>query len=82
MPKVCNFKHNKNLIMNTNRRSFIKKSIIGSGLLTGANILGNDVFAHESTASSSKISLNNDDIILFQGDSITDVGRDRNNKCQ
>lgn len=80
MPKVCNFKHNKNLIMNTNRRSFIKKSIIGSGLLTGANILGNDVFAHESTASSSKISLNNDDIILFQGDSITDVGRDRNNR--
>lgn len=66
--------------MNTNRRSFIKKSIIGTGLLTGTNLLGNDVFAHESTATSSKISLNNDDIILFQGDSITDVGRDRNNK--
>ncbi|HBW82260.1 MAG TPA: lysophospholipase, partial [Sphingobacterium sp.] len=26
------------------------------------------------------MTLNNDDIILFQGDSITDVGRDRNNK--
>jgi len=80
MPKVCNFKHNKNLIMNTNRRSFIKKSIIGTGLLTGADLLRNDVFAHESTVGSSKITLNNDDIILFQGDSITDVGRDRNNK--
>jgi Lysophospholipase L1 and related esterases len=80
MLKVCTFKYNKNLIMNTNRRSFIKKSIIGTGLLTGANLLGNDVFGHESTANSSKISLNNDDIILFQGDSITDVGRDRNNK--
>jgi lysophospholipase L1-like esterase len=66
--------------MNTNRRSFIKKSIIGTGLLTGADLLRNDVFAHESTAGSSKITLNNDDIILFQGDSITDVGRDRNNK--
>jgi len=80
MPKVCNFKHNKNLIMNTNRRSFIKKSIIGAGLLTAADLLRNDIFAHESTAASSKITLNNDDIILFQGDSITDVGRDRNNK--
>jgi len=27
MLKVCNFKHNKNLIMNTNRRSFIKKTL-------------------------------------------------------
>jgi len=80
MPKVCNIKHNKKLIMNTNRRSFIKKSIIGAGLLTAADLLRNDIFAHESTAASSKITLNNDDIILFQGDSITDVGRDRNNK--
>ncbi len=80
MLKVCNFNQNKNLIMNTNRRSFIKKSIIGTGLLTGANLLGNDVFAHDSKSSPSKISLNNDDIILFQGDSITDVGRDRNNR--
>ncbi|MDM1294732.1 SGNH/GDSL hydrolase family protein [Sphingobacterium sp. N143] len=66
--------------MSTNRRSFIKKSIIGAGLLTGANFMGNDVFAHENMAKSSKINLSDEDIILFQGDSITDVGRDRNNR--
>ncbi|RKE42117.1 lysophospholipase L1-like esterase [Sphingobacterium detergens] len=80
MLKVCNFKHNKNLIMSTNRRSFIKKSIIGAGLLTGANLLGNEAYAYEGSFKSSKISLNDEDIILFQGDSITDVGRDRNNR--
>lgn len=66
--------------MNTDRRSFIKKSIIGAGLLTSANILGNEAFAHEEAARPSKISLSKGDVILFQGDSITDVGRDRNNR--
>ncbi|MDR2269914.1 MAG: SGNH/GDSL hydrolase family protein [Sphingobacterium sp.] len=66
--------------MSTNRRSFIKKSIIGAGLLTGANLLGSEVYAHEENFKSPKISLTDGDIILFQGDSITDVGRDRNNK--
>lgn len=66
--------------MNTNRRSFIKKSIIGTGLLTGANLVSNEIFAYENTIKSTKINLSDEDVILFQGDSITDVGRDRNNR--
>ncbi|UIR54964.1 SGNH/GDSL hydrolase family protein [Sphingobacterium sp. SRCM116780] len=65
--------------MKTNRRSFITKSIIGAGLLTNANLFSSQAETITSTKKSKKISINNNDIILFQGDSITDNGRDRNN---
>lgn len=67
--------------MNTSRRSFITKSLIGAGIITtGTNLLNNEVFAETATPKISKISLKDNDVILFQGDSITDAGRDRNNK--
>ncbi|WP_257087451.1 hypothetical protein [Sphingobacterium sp. E70] len=35
--------------------------------MTGANLLGNEAYAYEDSFKSSKISLNDEDIILFQG---------------
>jgi len=61
--------------MNT-RRDFITKSLV----TVGATVLGtNAVQALNTTQSSKKITIRQNDIILFQGDSITDSGRDRNN---
>ncbi|HEY4109193.1 SGNH/GDSL hydrolase family protein [Puia sp.] len=53
--------------MSTNRRTFIKTASLGS--LLAVNLPGITV------ASSKRISLSNDDVILFQGDSITDAHR-------
>ncbi|MNT56618.1 hypothetical protein D3C72_1939320 [compost metagenome] len=66
--------------MKTNRRSFITKSIVGATLLTNANLFSAQAESMVSLKKSKKISINQNDIILFQGDSITDNGRDRNNK--
>lgn len=66
--------------MKTNRRSFITKSIVGATLLTNANLFSAQAESMISLRKSKKITINQNDIILFQGDSITDNGRDRNNK--
>jgi len=61
---------------NSNRRSFIKNASIGT---IASLTLPQIVSAAFATENIKKITLNNNDIILFQGDSITDWGRDRNN---
>ena len=61
---------------NTSRRNFLKKSsLAGVGLLTIPQLLST-AFAEEKR--SKKITISKDDIILFQGDSITDAGRKKN----
>ncbi|MDR1171684.1 MAG: SGNH/GDSL hydrolase family protein [Bacteroidales bacterium] len=61
--------------MNT-RRDFLKTAAIGGAMLSIPNIVASAM----SMPQASKISLQKDDIILFQGDSITDAGRDKNTK--
>jgi lysophospholipase L1-like esterase len=58
-----------------NRRNFIRNAAIGT--LASLSI-PQIVSAATSTAKGKKISLNKEDVILFQGDSITDWGRDKN----
>jgi lysophospholipase L1-like esterase len=59
-----------------NRRNFIRSTAIGTlASLSVPQI----VSAASSSAKGKKISLDKDDVILFQGDSITDWGRDKNN---
>lgn len=61
--------------MNQNkRREFIKKSTIG-GVLTLS--IPEIIASVKSEGEMKKITLNQDDVILFQGDSITDAGRSR-----
>ena len=60
---------------NTSRRNFLKKSsLAGVGLLTIPQLVST-AFAEEKR--SKKIVISKDDVILFQGDSITDAGRKR-----
>ncbi len=60
----------------SNRRNFIKK-VTASGILSlSIPEIVLSAFAADSAAG--KISLKKDDAILFQGDSITDAGRDKN----
>ena len=59
----------------TSRRNFLKKSsLAGVGLLTIPQLVST-AFAEETRPK--KITISNDDVILFQGDSITDAGRKR-----
>jgi len=59
----------------TSRRNFLKKSsLAGVGLLTIPQLVST-AFAQEKR--NKKITISKDDIILFQGDSITDAGRKR-----
>ncbi|MGZ3756716.1 MAG: SGNH/GDSL hydrolase family protein [Mucilaginibacter sp.] len=55
-----------------NRRSFIKNAAIG----TVASLTIPQIVAAAMPAAGKKVSLAKDDIVLFQGDSITDWGRD------
>lgn len=57
-----------------NRRSFIKSAAIGTLATLAIPEIASSAFA---AASGRKVSLSNDDIVLFQGDSITDAGRDK-----
>ena len=56
------------------RRNFLRTAAATSALLSVPSIVAEAM----TVAKTSKISLQKDDIILFQGDSITDAGRDRN----
>ncbi|WP_346859917.1 SGNH/GDSL hydrolase family protein [uncultured Draconibacterium sp.] len=61
--------------MNLNRRNFLMKSGVGAAALATIPAI---VSASISTsAKSNKLVLNSKDIVLFQGDSITDAGRDK-----
>ena len=59
------------------RRSFIKKASLGSAMALGFSQIVSNVYAVDKAA---KISLRKGDVILFQGDSITDAGRNRDSK--
>ena len=56
------------------RRDFLKKAAVGG---VAALSISNIVKAGIESTASSKVLLSDNDIILFQGDSITDFGRDR-----
>ncbi|WP_324672154.1 SGNH/GDSL hydrolase family protein [Hymenobacter sp. GOD-10R] len=59
------------------RRDFLKKASIASFAAVGSPAL---LFAAEPTTTAAKISLAPNEIILFQGDSITDAGRKKDPK--
>ncbi|HUX94222.1 MAG TPA: SGNH/GDSL hydrolase family protein [Bacteroidales bacterium] len=59
---------------NNSRRNFIKKAAIGSLITASIPEIVSAAMVKEST---SKISLQKNNIILFQGDSITDAGRNK-----
>ena len=61
--------------MNT-RRDFLKTATIGGAMLSIPNIVASAM----SIPQAAKISLQKNDVILFQGDSITDAGRDKNTR--
>ena len=61
--------------MNT-RRDFLKTAAVSGAMLSIPGIVASAM----SIRQASQISLQKDDVILFQGDSITDAGRDKNAK--
>lgn len=63
--------------ISTNRRDFIKKAALGSAL---GFVLPQIVSAATTEKKAPKITLRENDVILFQGDSITDAGRSRKRK--
>lgn len=63
-----------NYYEDSERRNFLKKAAIG-GLAT--LVMPQVVLASASAEKAGKITLAKDDVILFQGDSITDAGRKR-----
>lgn len=62
--------------MNTSRRSFITSAAIGTLATLSIPEIAAAAFAE---GNGRKVSLNNNDVVLFQGDSITDSGRDKKN---
>lgn len=62
--------------MNTSRRSFITTAAIGTLASLSIPEIAAAAFAE---GNGKKITLNNNDVVLFQGDSITDSGRDKKN---
>lgn len=68
--------------MKDSRRDFLKKSaLIGAGALTIPE-LAKAVVMEQTAVHAPKITLGKDSVILLQGDSITDAGRDKaNNVC-
>ena len=61
-------------MLKTDRRDFIKTAAIGSAAALAIPAIVTDALAATSIK---KISLNEHDVVLFQGDSITDANRDR-----
>ncbi len=58
---------------NSSRRNFLKNTALTTAFSFGIPQIISSSFAAEK--SSKKIQLHQDDVILFQGDSITDAGR-------
>ncbi|MDO1450898.1 SGNH/GDSL hydrolase family protein [Rhodocytophaga aerolata] len=61
----------------SNRRSFIKTASLGSVLALSIPDMVKDVFEEQKV---NKVTLSTNDTILFQGDSITDAGRKKEEK--
>lgn len=60
----------------SDRRSFLKKAALGGFLTIGIPEIVTEAFAAEKAK---KVTLKQDAVILFQGDSITDAGRKKDN---
>ncbi|SEL08004.1 SGNH/GDSL hydrolase family protein [Parapedobacter koreensis] len=65
--------------MDKSRRTFIGTSLMGAAL--AVNLPEIVKAAATSSHAAPKVQIQQNDIILFQGDSITDAGRDKNNKA-
>lgn len=65
--------------MNTSRRSFIGTSLMGAAMAVSLPEIVKS--AANTSVSAPKIRLQKNDTVLFQGDSITDAGRDRENSA-
>jgi len=65
------------MIPQSDRRSFLKKAAMGSMMALSMPEIVSAAFAKEPAAKAAKFTLKKDDVILFQGDSITDAGRKR-----
>ncbi len=64
------------------RRSFLKNAGIGTAAIAGFPILTSSCSTNSTEQSSQKITdfFSQDDVVLFQGDSITDAGREKKNE--
>jgi lysophospholipase L1-like esterase len=62
--------------MTNSRRNFLKKAAAGSLAAVGIPGIVSAAFA-DAEAGASKVKLSKDNVILFQGDSITDAGRNK-----
>ncbi|HEY1164865.1 MAG TPA: GDSL-type esterase/lipase family protein, partial [Chitinophaga sp.] len=65
------------MIPQSDRRSFLKKAAMGSMMALSMPEIVSAAFAKEPAGKAAKITLKKDAVILFQGDSITDAGRKR-----
>src|ERR1044072_802815 len=65
------------MIPQSDRRIFLKKAAMGSMMALSMPEIVSAAFAKEPAAKAAKFTLKRDDVILFQGDSITDAGRKR-----
>ncbi len=61
----------------TNRRKFLQNAVIGTMGLSAIPAILEAAEPKKGDSKSRKIALNKGDVILFQGDSITDAGRDK-----
>lgn len=59
-----------------NRRQLLQSSALAAGAAAALNATSSGIFAAEST-----VTLKKDDVVLFQGDSITDARRDRKSEA-
>lgn len=62
---------------NSGRRDFFKKTAVGGALALSLSQIASSAWAADKNA---KIPLHTGDVILFQGDSITDAGRNKDEK--
>lgn len=70
---------NKTLAMDKSRRTFISKSLMGAA--AAVSLPGLVSAATQHAAGAPKVTIKPNDVILFQGDSITDAGRDKENSA-
>ena len=68
--------------MKNSRRDFLKKGSLAELTALMLHEISKATVKENTSVHAPKINLNKDCVILFQGDSITDCGRDRNsNRC-
>ncbi len=63
-------------LKNLSRRNFFKNAGIGTAVIAGMPVLASSCFAESHSKKIGKF-FSSGDVVLFQGDSITDAGRDK-----